>query len=88
MEPVTVDKLLEGSCNKDETPEDDEELYKKTDCWEKAVADFEQKATERRDRAEGDNMAVEVIPSATNQMRPNPVVEKLKDVIGLLETRT
>jgi hypothetical protein len=63
-------------------------VQEKSDWWEKAVADFEQKAAERRAGAEGESMVAEVITDASRPtVKPDPIIEKLKDVMGLLETR-
>jgi hypothetical protein len=86
---VTVEELLEGGCDKKHGMlEDNKEWYEKTDWWEKAVSDFEQKAAEKRARAEGENAAAKVLQAVHRTMRkPDPVIEKLKVIMELLETQ-
>jgi hypothetical protein len=48
--------------------------------------DFEQKASVKKAREVGENMTAEVIPDAHKPAgKLDPVIEKLKDVMGLLE---
>ncbi len=50
--------------------------------------DFDQKTSVKRAREEGENMTAEVIPDAHKPAgKLDPVIEKLKDIMGLLELR-